>query len=133
MNDCIFCRLREDKSAVIYQNKECFVVLDKYPIEEGHMLVISNEHYENMLDAPDNVVASVFKVSKKFAIKARDALGADSINIGSNIGREAGQRVMHFHVHIIPRYKGKGRSFDFGHNRELNPEKALELIEKLKG
>ncbi|MCL4373689.1 MAG: HIT family protein [Candidatus Marsarchaeota archaeon] len=132
MNDCIFCELREDKSAIIYQNKECFVVLDKYPIEEGHLLIISNDHYADMIEAPDDIVSKMFVVAKKFAEKQRAVLGAAGINIGANIGKEAGQVVMHFHIHVIPRYPGKGRSFDFGHNRKLSPEKEKELVEKLR-
>ncbi len=130
--DCTFCKLIDNKNAIIYQNKECFVVLDKYPIEKGHLLVISNEHYKDMLEAPDDVVESMFAVSKEFALRLEERLGAKGINIGTNIGEEAGQKIMHFHIHVIPRYPGRERSFDFGHNREIDAKTQNELSSKLK-
>ncbi|MEM0150080.1 MAG: HIT family protein [Candidatus Micrarchaeaceae archaeon] len=132
MEECIFCKLLEENSKILYKDSTCFVVLDKYPIEEGHLLVISNKHYENMLDAPDATVSNMFVVAKMFGQKLKEAFGANSINIGTNIGRLAGQRVMHFHIHVIPRYEGKGRSFSFGHNKELSAEEEQELMAKLK-
>ncbi|MGC8586252.1 MAG: HIT family protein [Candidatus Micrarchaeia archaeon] len=132
MESCIFCQLKNDKSAIIYENEECFVVLDKYPIEKGHLLVISKEHYENMLDAPDSAIASMFIVAKIFAKRLKEVLGANSVNIGTNVGRLAGQRIMHFHVHVVPRYPGTRRSFDYGHGRELSEKEKSELMSKLK-
>ncbi|MGC8669705.1 MAG: HIT family protein [Candidatus Micrarchaeia archaeon] len=132
MENCIFCKLRDDKNTIIYQNKECFVVLDKYPIEKGHLLVISNEHYKDMLEAPKNVVESMSVVSKEFASKLKVKLGAEGINIGTNIGKEAGQKIMHFHIHVIPRYHGKGRNFNFGHNPKISEGESQALIEKLR-
>jgi len=132
MEHCIFCELKNNTNKIIYKDKHCYVVLDKYPIEEGHMLVISNEHYGSMIEAPDPVVEDMAVVSKKFAMLLEQRLGATAVNIGSNIGEDAGQKVMHFHIHLIPRYHGGRRSFNFGHNIEMSDEKEYELIKKLK-
>jgi histidine triad (HIT) family protein len=132
MTECVFCEIYKEKEKIIYEDSYCFVVLDKYPISRGHLLIISKEHFESMLDATDEVVADMYIVAKKFAKKQEEKLGAVAVNIGTNIGKEAGQKIMHFHIHVIPRYPKGGRSFDFGHNAELNRETEKELVLKLK-
>lgn len=108
MDNCIFCQIpKEDKSKLLYKDKTCYVVYDKYPVTEGHMLVISNRHYENILDAPEETVKHVFVVAKKFAQKSLSQFGATGVNVVTNSNKDANQLVMHFHVHVVPRYPGK--------------------------
>ena len=99
---CPFCGLKES----VCENELTFAVYDKFPVSKGHMLIITKRH-----------VADYFSTSKeeKLAIidlveKCKDILdkkfNPDGYNIGVNCGREAGQTVMHLHIHLIPRYRG---------------------------
>jgi len=111
----------------LYSDDTCYVVLDINPITEGHMLVISKKHYENMLGVPKDELKVIFSVAQDFAKRAVEKLGASGVNVGTNIGRSAGQEVMHIHVHIVPRYKG-------GHTKRhtLSKEEETRLLKLLK-
>ncbi len=136
MKNCVFCELgnnpkKKNEADLLYEDDKCVVLLDLYPVDYGHLLVIPKKHYANMLKAPDEVVCHMFKIAKKFAILEKERLGADGANISTNIGKIAGQAVMHFHVHVIPRYNNKRKSFGFGSNIAITKEDRIELKELL--
>jgi histidine triad (HIT) family protein len=129
MSGCIFCGIRDGpKDKQIFENGAAFVILDKFPSEEGHMLVISKRHSQSMLEAGDDDVSAMFLVAKRMASRAKERLGAEGVNVATNIGREAGQIIDHFHVHVIPRFRPKRR---MPHN-EMQPELEAELIARLR-
>ncbi|MGC8567858.1 MAG: HIT family protein [Candidatus Micrarchaeia archaeon] len=134
MEECIFCKLDDfNKNSIIYKDDLCFVMIDKYPVEYGHLLVISNKHYENMLKTDDETMMHMYLIAKKFGIKQMEKLGAKGVNITTNIGKDAGQAIMHFHIHIIPRYeREKSIKYNYGHHSEIKPEHKSELISILK-
>ena len=84
-----------------------------------------------MLDAPDDIVSKVFLVAKKIAKASIDALGAKGVNIITNAEPVAGQIVMHFHVHVIPRFKEGELKFVYGY--KYKEGEADEVANKLKG
>jgi len=105
MKDCIFCKIvTEEKDKVLFSDPQCYVIYDKYPVEKGHMLVISQQHYENLLAVPDELSSQMLSIAKKFAKKALQEFGATGINIVANNGRTANQLIMHAHIHVLPRY-----------------------------
>lgn len=130
MSNCIFCSVRDGpKDNIISEDETAFVILDKYPSSEGHMLVISKLHTASMLDADDRNISSMFITAKEMASRAKRRLGADGVNITTNIGREAGQIIDHFHIHVIPRYTKPKEGFVI--HKEVSPNAAKLLIEKL--
>ena len=130
MPGCIFCAVRDGpKDIIIMEDGDAFVILDKYPSSEGHMLVISKRHSASMLEADKNDVSSMFIIAKEMAVRAKERLGADGVNVSTNIGKEAGQIIDHFHIHVIPRY-AKPKD-GYATHKELSLEKKKALIEKL--
>lgn len=130
MDKCVFCSLGSEKDAKrVFSDEYCFVVLDKYPADYGHMLVISNAHFGNMLLADEKLVEHMYAVARKMAARTVDKLNAGGVNVVTNIGRQAGQIVDHFHVHVIPRYSG-GPLMN-GH-KEIEKPMIDELVKKLK-
>ncbi len=127
--DCLFCKLKDQsKERIIYKDDACYVLFDKYPSEEGHMLVISNSHQDDMISAPLELVDHMFNVARDFAMRSKRRLGASAVNVGTNIGKDAGQIIMHFHVHVIPRYGAQRRP----KHKELTSEEELEMVSKMK-
>jgi diadenosine tetraphosphate (Ap4A) HIT family hydrolase len=63
------------------------------------------KHYENMLSTPEKVISHMYKVAKHLSIKINKTFGAEGSNILTSSGTTAGQDIMHFHIHIIPRYR----------------------------
>lgn len=104
---CIFCDIIEGrkKAHVIYEDRIHIAIMDRYPIQLGHSLVIPREHHEKIIDMPTDGVSSLFAKVPLVARAVLQATGADGFNIGQNNGRVANQIIPHVHVHIIPRYE----------------------------
>ncbi len=96
--------------------------MDKFPVEEGHVLIIPREHYENIFDIDNKIYLEIQEAAKNVAAALRDVFQADGINIGQNNGECAKQMVMHYHLHIIPRHCGR----EIGWNRLKQTEEELE-------
>ena len=110
-NNCIFCKIAngEIPSRTIEENDMFRVVLDVGPATKGHALILPKEHYRNLFDLPEDVAAEAVKMAKKIALRMKDKLNCDGVNIVQNNEEAAGQTVFHFHMHVIPRYKDDGQ------------------------
>ncbi len=106
-DDCIFCKIAagEIPSRTIYEDESFRVILDLGPATKGHALVLPKDHYANLMELPEETAAGAMKVARKLAPKMLERLHADGLNLVQNNGSTAGQTVMHFHLHIIPRYR----------------------------
>ncbi len=111
MDSCIFCKIAngEIPSNTIYEDDKFRVILDNGPATKGHALVLPKEHYANLFEMPQDLLADAAVVAKKVATNIKDKLSCDGLNLVQNNGETAGQTVMHFHLHIIPRYENDGQ------------------------
>ena len=111
MDSCIFCKIAngEIPSNTIYEDDKFRVILDNGPATKGHALVLPKEHYANLFEMPQDLLADAAVVAKKVASNIKDKLSCDGLNLVQNNGETAGQTVMHFHLHIIPRYENDGQ------------------------
>lgn len=107
-DNCIFCKIAagEIPSNTIYEDDDVRVILDLAPAARGHALVLPKEHYANLYEIDEDVAAKVMRVAKKMAVHMRDKLHCDGFNLLQNNEEVAGQTVFHFHLHLIPRYRG---------------------------
>ena len=110
-SNCIFCKIAngEIPSRTIEENDLFKVVLDVGPATKGHALILPKDHYRNLYDLPEDVAAEVYKMAQKIALRMKEKLGCDGVNIVQNNEETAGQTVFHFHMHVIPRYKDDGQ------------------------
>lgn len=110
-NNCIFCKIAngEIPSRTIEENDMFKVVLDVGPATKGHALILPKDHYRNLYDLPEETAAEVIKMAKKVALKMKDKLNCDGVNLVQNNEEAAGQTVFHFHMHVIPRFKDDGQ------------------------
>ncbi|MBS5588575.1 MAG: HIT family protein [[Clostridium] spiroforme] len=106
MADCIFCKIAQKNvpGKIIYEDDICLAFLDLSQTTDGHTLVIPKKHYENILEVDNEVLSHLMIVTKNLANKIIKKLNAKGVNILTNANEIAGQTVMHFHIHIIPRY-----------------------------
>ncbi len=123
---CIFCReiAMNGNAAFVYRNSNILAFMDNAPIEMGHVLVIPRNHYENIFDIDKEIYLELQLVVKRIAMAIKEALKTDGLNIGQNNGRVANQVVMHYHVHIIPRYYRKNINWE----RETASIDSLEIV-----
>lgn len=105
--ECIFCKIAngEIPSKTIYEDDDFRVILDIGPATRGHALILPKEHYKDLFEMPEEMAAKAVILAKKIAIKLKDSLHCDGLNLVQNNGSCAGQTVLHFHLHLIPRYK----------------------------
>ena len=131
--DCIFCKIAagEIPSATLYEDDDFRVILDLGPASKGHALILPKEHYRNLYDIDEEVVAKAMILAKKMVNKLTKVLDCDGYNIVQNNEERAGQSVFHFHMHLIPRYKGDqvGLGWKMG---ELSEEDKKEILDKMK-
>lgn len=107
----------------LYTDKYFFIIKDKYPVSDGHLLIISNELREDYFDLSNeekNHLSHVIDAAKSL-IESENK--PDGYNIGMNCGKAAGQTVFHFHCHVIPR----------SHGDMENPEGGIRHCVKDKG
>ena len=104
--DCIFCNKTNCK--VISSTKHFFIIRDTaYPVTKHHTLIITHRHVDDYFDLNKEEINDLDKILKnqKRELKQLDK-DISAFNIGVNIGRDAGQSIMHCHIHLIPRRKG---------------------------
>lgn len=102
--DCPFCSINENK--ILKENKYAYAIYDKYPVNEGHILIISRDHTGDYFSASKEEKEAIFSLLEECRSFLDKKYNPDGYNIGLNCGREAGQTIMHLHLHLIPRYKG---------------------------
>ena len=108
MENCIFCKIAngEIPAATLYEDENFRVILDLGPASKGHALILPKSHAANIYELSDEMAAKAMILAKKMATAMTAALKCDGFNIVQNNGECAGQTVFHFHMHLIPRYKG---------------------------
>ena len=128
----IFTEIIEGKRPgfIIFEDDSHIAILDKYPIDTGHSLVLPKTPYEKITDMPKNEVAELFSLIPEIANAMLKATGAVAFSIAQNNGKEAKQIIPHVHVHIIPRYADKATLWT---KREIpSDDKLEELRQKIK-
>jgi len=131
--DCIFCKIvrGEAPSSIVFENEEVLAFMDIRPVHEGHTLIIPKQHYIEVSDIPDQVLANTYIVTKRISAPVKKVTHADGISIVQQNGRAAGQDIFHFHVHVIPRFLEK-KMPHFGDLAVVGREKLDEVAEKIK-
>jgi diadenosine tetraphosphate (Ap4A) HIT family hydrolase len=100
----VFLNISSDK--IIHKGRNFFLIYDSFPVSTGHILIISNEKkvdYFSLNNEEQKELTSLIEKAKTIIEKDNNP---DGYNIGMNCGEAAGQTVMHFHCHVIPRYFG---------------------------
>ena len=104
MDNCVFCNY--NNSEIIAENKFVFAILDKFPVNDGHTLIIPKRHFENFFEASEEEIKAIYSMMHEVKEMLDIQYEPSGYNVGINIGYYAGQTVNHLHVHLIPRYKG---------------------------
>ena len=105
---CVFCKIisGEFNSSKIYEDDKVLAILDLSQATYGHTLVMPKEHYENIFDLEEETAKHLFSVVKKICNHYQETLpNLKGINLLNNSGEKAGQTVMHYHMHVLPRYE----------------------------
>ena len=131
---CVFCSIIDGSlpAAEIYQDENFLVLMDKYPINIGHTLVIPKLHYDNLLLMPPREVGRLYYVVAIIAESVVSCVNAAGFNVGQNNGRAANQIVPHVHVHIIPRFDDDSPDGKWPVRRVASHHELLEVAQKIR-
>ena len=115
MTDCVFCKLRDGQipSMKIYEDDSTIAFMDINPINSGHCLVITKAHAPNIYEAELGDLQAAIATAQRVALAIRDGLKTDGLNMLQANGPAAFQSVLHFHLHLIPRWNNDGKGFDW--------------------
>ena len=124
---CTFCDLIRGAAevSVCHEDSDAIAFMDIQPVNNGHVLVVPREHYESLLDVPEEIGMHLFKVTMRLANAVRKVTGSDDLNIVVNSGVAAGQDEPHYHVHIIPRRHGDGFDIPLPFNGSEMPDRTV--------
>ena len=101
---CPFCHVPPVR--VIAENELAIALLDKFPVNRGHVLICPRRHVASFFTLTEPETAAVFRLVHDLKARGDDEFQPAGYNIGVNVGRAAGQTLLHVHVHLIPRYDG---------------------------
>lgn len=134
MEKDIFCKIiaGEIPCHKVYEDDDVLAFLDISQVTKGHTLVVSKKHYDNFLTIPKQEMHKVMDVAQRIGQVQMKLLNAKGVNILMNCYEQAGQTVMHYHVHVIPRYQSvEGFELTFKENKEdLNLPVLAETLKK---
>ena len=130
-DDCIFCKIVRGEAPAhrIHEDELTVTLMDAFPASEGHVLVITKEHHENIHEIPPETLAAVAAMSKRVAGALAKELAPDGIGVYQLNGTAAGQSVFHYHMHLIPR--NRGDSLQIHGRRPGDPKRLAEIAARL--
>ncbi|MDJ0766974.1 MAG: HIT family protein [Myxococcota bacterium] len=126
MTDCPFCAIAAGtgRGSIVYEDDLSIGLMDIFPVYPGHTLVVPRDHYDNLVACPDEVAAHLFNVAAKLGPAIMEVTGGTAFNVWTANGADAGQRVFHLHLHVLPRFPDDkfGLRFpkDFPRKTDLN-------------
>ena len=132
---CIFCSIvnGEIPSSRIYEDDTVIAILDISQVTKGHTLVIPKQHTESFMSCDAELMKHVMEVAQMLSVRIMERTHAAGMNILSNINEAAGQSVMHFHVHLIPRYENEqNKSLLTWGQADISDEEMDEIMQSLR-
>ncbi len=103
MSACLFCDVAGDQRVI--ESKFFYAIFDKYPVNPGHLLIISKRHIPDLFSLEEAEFNDLYCMLTRAKQMLDAKFNPDGFNMGVNCGEAAGQTIYHFHLHIIPRFK----------------------------
>jgi len=124
---CTFCDLIHGAAevSICHEDSDAIAFMDIQPVNNGHVLVVPREHYESVLDVPQELGLHLFRITMRLTAAIRSVTGCEDFNIVVNSGAAAGQDEPHYHVHIIPRREGDGFDIPLPFNGSEMPDRTV--------
>ncbi len=135
-NSCIFCDyLAQDDgidNLILHRGQRAFVILNRYPYTNGHMMVVPNVHKPSLDDLDADTQTELMGLISNTVSVLRHVYGAEAFNIGANIGVAAGAGVVgHVHMHVLPRWSGDTNFMATTADTRVIPESIEDTYNRL--
>lgn len=134
---CIFCAALESpndpEKLLVFRGQKNFVILNRYPYNNGHLMIAPNNHIANPTDSDPSVLAEMMVLCQRAIRALQEIYHPDGFNIGMNLGRSAGAGIEeHYHLHIVPRWNGDTSFMSTLAGTRVIPEDFVTTLGKLK-
>ncbi len=130
MCECIFCNRDRILTDFVYEDDSVMAFMDMDPINEGHILLVPKQHYLDVDEIPDDLLAHIMIVSKSIVKALKQIYHPNGYSIMQNGGRF--NDVGHYHLHIFPRYENDGFGWTYGSEvKVVNAEIAEKIRQTL--
>jgi ATP adenylyltransferase len=146
---CIFCDALADaespvsasddpsvfnhSSLIVFRGKTCYVILNLYPYNNGHLMVVPNRHIASLAAATSEELCELIDLTRRSEVALVEAYSPHGINMGINLGKPAGAGVLdHVHMHVVPRWNGDTNFMTVVGQTRVLPEELPDSAAKLR-
>lgn len=132
---CVFCEAfsGHDDSLVVFRGTSCFVILNKFPYNNGHLMVVPNRHIATVAEAGHDELCEMMMLARRAELALREAYAPHGLNMGINLGKPAGAGILdHLHMHVVPRWNGDTNFMTVVGETRVLPEELPVSAERLK-
>ena len=134
---CVFCRAlragRDRENLVLYRGRANFVILNKYPYNNGHLMIVPTAHLPSIQEAAPEALGELMDLAVRCEAALRRIYSPTGINLGMNLGRSAGAGIAgHFHMHVVPRWDGDTNFMTVVHGTRVIPEALRTTYRRLR-
>jgi ATP adenylyltransferase len=133
---CVFCETATEAAEprlLLYRGRTCFVLLNLYPYNSGHLMVVPVRHIASLADASAEELCELMAMTRLAEMALAEAYRPQGLNIGINLGRSAGAGIVdHLHVHLVPRWTGDTNFMSVVGEVRVLPEELEQSAERLR-
>ncbi len=133
---CVFCLAPDEpdaESLIVHRGCTCFIILNLYPYNGGHLMVVPRRHVATLADLQDDEVIEVARLTRLAEIALTETYHPQGMNVGINLGRPAGAGIVdHVHVHLVPRWNGDTNFMPVVGNVRVIPEDLSTTADRLR-
>ena len=134
---CVFCEAQspsdDQASLVVFRGATCYVILNLFPYNNGHLMVVPNRHIPSLAAATNQELCELIELTRRSELALGEAFSPDGLNMGINLGRPAGAGVLdHVHMHIVPRWSGDTNFMTIVGETRVLPEELSVTARKLR-
>ena len=134
--DCVFCAALTGTDAdplIVFRGSSAFVILNLFPYNNGHLMVVPNRHIASLVDATPDELTEMMALTRRAEIALREAFAPQGMNMGLNLGKAAGAGILeHLHLHVIPRWAGDTNFMTVVGETRVLPQELPVTAEKLR-
>jgi ATP adenylyltransferase len=135
VENCIFCDAldRRDELLVLFRGTTCYVILNRYPYNNGHLMVVPNRHVPSLAGLSSEELGELMELARRAEIALNSAYEPQGMNVGINLGRSAGAGVVdHLHLHMVPRWTGDTNFMSVVGKVRVMPEELEQTAGRLR-
>jgi ATP adenylyltransferase len=135
---CVFCAAVEDESSedaslIVFRGRVTFIILNKFPYNNGHLLIVPHRHISSVKDATPDELSEMMALARLSEIALIEVYAPHGMNMGINLGKPAGAGILdHLHMHVVPRWNGDTNYMTVVGQTRVLPEELFVTSERLR-